>query len=112
MSRQNQPCCPLSVTASGAVTEARFVTHAGAQAGAAANTLGVARFTAADKEAVTVDHLGTAIVETGGAIAAGGAIETDANGKAVAKAAGPAVARALQAAGGAGEFIEVTLIPN
>lgn len=112
MSRQSQPCHAMSVTASGAVTEARFVTHAGAQAGAAANTLGVARFSAQDKENVTVDTLGTSIMEAGGAISAGGLIETDASGRGVAKASGPSVARARQAATLAGDMIEVFLLPN
>lgn len=112
MSRQSQPCHSMPVAASGAVTEHRFVTHAGAQAGAAANTLGISRFTVADKETMTVDTLGTSVMEAGGAINPGGLIETDANGKGVAKAAGPSVARAVQAASGDGEFIEVFLLPN
>jgi len=113
MSRQSQPLLPLSVTAAGAIAANRFVTPALAQAGAAANTLGVSQYAAdAAGDVIPVTALGTEVVETGGIIAAGGLIETDADGKAVAKAAGPGVARAMEASGGAGEFIEVVLIPN
>lgn len=113
MSKQSQPILNLSTVAAGAIGEARFVGVDNAQAGAAANTLGVAGFAADGAgEVIPVTALGTAVVEAGGIIAAGGPVETDANGKAVAKAAGPTVARALQAAGADGDFIEVMLIPN
>ncbi len=114
MSRQAQPVLAVAVTASGAIAEYRFVTPACAQAGAAGNTLGVARFAAADKEAVTVDVIGTAIVETGGVIADGGLVETDASGRAVAKAAGVTVARLMpgQSSAAAGQFVEALLLPN
>lgn len=112
MSQQSIPVMALTATASGAVVAGRFVTVAGAQAGAAANTLGVARFGVASGEAVTVDVLGTAAVEAGAAITAGDALETDANGKAITRVAGPVVGRALQTASGAGAFVEAVLIPN
>ena len=47
MSRQAQPSVTLSITTTGIIAEYRFVTPAGAQAGAAGNTLGVARMAAA-----------------------------------------------------------------
>lgn len=113
MSRQFQPILILTLVALGVIAEMRFVTAAGAQAGAAANTAGVSQFAAdAAGDAIPVTALGTAVVETGGAFNAGDPLETDADGKAVVKAAGPTVARALQASGGAGEFVEVILIPN
>ena len=114
MGKQSLPLLSLPVTASGAIAASRFVTPAGAQAGAGVNTLGVSRFDALDTETLTVDVIGTAIIETGGAIAAGGLIESDAAGKAIAKAAGVAAARALpgQSAAGAGEFIEALLLAN
>lgn len=102
----------LTVTASGAVTKRRFVTVAGALAGAAANTLGVSTTDAADTEHFAADVLGTTVVEAGAAVAAGAAIETDATGRAITKAAGPTVARALEAAAAAGDLIEVLLIAN
>lgn len=112
MSLQSITIMALSLTASGAVSKRRFVTHAGAQAGAAANTLGVSNHDAADADGITVNVVGTAVVEVGAAIAVGAALETDASGRAVTKAVGPTVARALQAAAAAGDFIEVLLIQN
>lgn len=115
MSRQFTSCLALTVTASGAVTEYRFVTPAGAQvAGAGVATLGVARFTAADTDQLTVDVIGTAIVESGAALTANGSLQVDASGRVIDKAAGIAVARLLpgQVAGAAGVFVEVLLIPN
>lgn len=114
MSRQCNPLFPLTVIAVGAVAVARFVTPLGAQAGAAANTLGVARTEAVDGDALTVDVLGTTLVETGAAIAAGAALETDASGRGITKAAGATVARLApgESAGGAGELVEVILIAN
>ncbi len=114
MSRQAQPCVALSLTAAGVIGEYRFVSAAVAQAGAAVNTLGVARMAAAIGDVIPVDAVGTAVVESGAAIAAGALVETDASGRAITKAAGPAVARVLpgQAATAAGQFIEVLLIPN
>lgn len=106
------PLLPLSRIAAGAITAERFVTPTGTQAGAAVNTLGVARSDATTGQVLPVDVLGTAIVTAGGAIADGALIETDATGRAVTRSAGPIVARALQAAAAAGARIEVLLIPN
>jgi hypothetical protein len=113
MSKQSTPILTLTVTAAGTISANRFVTPAGAQAGADANTLGVSRTAATSGQNLPVDVLGTAVVEAGAAIAAGATIETDANGKAVTwTTSGPKVALALQAAGADGDFIEVLLIPN
>ncbi len=114
MSRQALTLFALPVTASGAIPEARFVTPASALAGAGVNTLGVARMTAASGDAITVDVLGTAVVEAGAALTANGPIQTDATGRAIDKAAGVTVARLLpgQTASAAGQFVEVLLIPN
>lgn len=113
MSQQNISLLSLPVTLTGTVAANRFVTPAGAQAGADANTLGVARFGGASGEKVTVDVIGTAIVEAGAAISAGATLETDASGRAVTWAtSGGKVGIALQAASGAGVMIEVLLLPN
>lgn len=113
MSRQFTSILTLPLIATGVIAAERFVTFAGAQAGAAANTLGVSRAAAAAAgQAIPVDAEGTAVVEAGAAIAAGAAIETDAQGRAITRSAGPTVARALQAATAAGEFIEVRLVAN
>lgn len=104
----------LTMTASGAITGQRFVTPAGAVAGAGVNAQGVAQTDAVIGDKLTVDVLGTAVVETGAAIAAGALIETDATGRAITKAAGATVARLApgEVATAAGQFVEVILIPN
>lgn len=113
MSRQGVSLLALSVTATAALTAERFVTFAGAVPAADANVLGVVRQTAAIGEKVTVDCYGTAIVEAGAAITAGATLKTDASGRAITWAtSGAKIAQALQSATGAGDFIEVMLIPN
>lgn len=113
MSKQSTPILTLTRTASGAIAQHRFVTAAGAQAGADANALGVSRTAAASGEDLPVDTLGTAVVEAGGVVAEGDTVKADANGKAITwVTSGAKLAIALQAAGGDGEFVEVLLIPN
>lgn len=114
MSAQSTSVLCHTIAAAGAIAAARFVTPALAQAGADANTLGVARFAAAAAgDKVPVDVLGTAVVEAGAAIAAGASLKSDASGRAITWAtSGAKIGIALQAAGAAGEFIEVLLIPN
>ncbi|MEL7168258.1 MAG: capsid cement protein [Bacteroidota bacterium] len=102
----------LSILAASAIVQRRFVAPDGTQAGAAANTLGVASYDVATGDMAAVHVLGTTVVEAGGAVAAGAAIETDASGKAVTNAAGPVVGRALTAAAADGDLIEVLLIQN
>lgn len=125
----------LTVTAAGAVAYARAVGFDGAQASVAGQkVLGVARYAVADGAAGAIDVAGTAIVETGAAVAVGDSLIVDAQGRAVpssgdlqvdagavavlSAAANGAVltgaelpeyvfADALQAADAAGELIEV-----
>lgn len=104
----------LTVTAAGPIAANRFVTPAGAQGTADAHVLGVARSAANAGEAVPVIALGTAVVEAGGAIAAGDPISCDADGRAVPTDGGTysvTVARALADAG-PGQLFEVFLVPN
>ena len=114
MSRQALALYTNTVTASGAVAECRFVGYDQAQSGAAANTLGASQQGAADGEDLAVAVIGSAVVESGAALVAGAAVETDASGRAVTKAAGPMVGRVLsgQSASAAGEFVEILLIQN
>ncbi len=105
----------VTARASGAVQEKRFVDHSGAQAGANANALGVSGASAADGELLPVHVLGTAIVETGGAVNVGDPVSSDAQGRAVVTDGTTytvKVGRAREAASAAGEFIEVLLIPS
>ena len=113
MSKQAVSILSLTVVASATLTAERFVTAAGAVPAADANVLGVVRQAAASGDRVTVDTLGTAIVEAGAAITAGQTLKVDASGRAIPWAtSGAKVALALQAAAGAGSFLEVLLIPN
>lgn len=112
--RQAISLLALSVTAAGAIAACRFVAPGGAQAGDGVNTLGVARSAAASDEVFPVDVLGTAIVESGGALTADGLLQSDAAGRAVDKTTGVAVARLApgESATAAGQFVEVILITN
>lgn len=113
MSKQNISLLTLTIAATGAIAADRFVTPAGAQAGAGANVIGSARSAAAAAgDKIPVDVLGTAVVEAGAAVAAGATVASDASGRAITWASGAKVGIALQAAGAAGEFIEVLLVPN
>ena len=108
----NQGVCPITINASGAIVSYRFVGTDSAQAGAAANTLGVAAYDAADGDDTTIDPLGVVSVEAGAAVAVGDLIETDASARGITRTAGPIVARSLDAAAAAGDLIRCVLIPN
>lgn len=113
MPQQNISLLTLSHTLSGTVAANRFVTPAGAQAGADANTLGVARTAGVSGDLIPVDVLGTALVEAGAAITAGATVKSNADGKAITWAtSGAKVGIALSAAAADGDIIEVLLIPN
>lgn len=113
MSQQSYPVLTLTVAATGTIAAQRFVTKAGAQAGADANTLGVTRVAASSGDKIPVDVLGTAVVEAGAAVTAGDTIKADSSGRAITwVTSGAKVGLALEAAGAAGNFIEVLLIPN
>lgn len=108
---QFKPLLPLTMNASGAVTAERFVTAAGAQvssAGAAA--IGVSRMTAADTALMTVDTVGTAIIEAGGNISKGAKVKSGADGRALTYDTGTATGIALQASTGAGQRIEIFVL--
>lgn len=113
MSMQNASVLALTVALTGTVTANRFVTPAGAQAGADANTLGVSRVAGVSGDYAPVDVLGTAVVEAGAAVSAGASLKSDASGRAITWAtSGAKVGIALEAATAAGQMIEVLLIPN
>ena len=66
MSKQAFPILTLTIAATATLVAERFVTQAGAVPAADANVLGVVRQAAVSGDKVTVDVLGTAIVEAGG----------------------------------------------
>jgi len=113
MSQQNIALLSLTETLTGAVVANRFVSALGAQVGADANALGVTRQAGAIGDKVTVDVIGTAMVEVGAAVADGATIKSDASGRAITwVTSGARLAVALEAASVAGQVIEVLLIPN
>ena len=113
MSKQHIPLLALTATATATLTANRFVTFAGAVPSADANTFGVVRQSAVSGDKITVDVLGTAIVEAGAAITAGATLKTDASGRGITWAtSGAKVGLALQSASAAGDLIEVLLIQN
>lgn len=105
----------LTVAAAGALAQARFVTQAGAYAAAGAAAFGVTRTSAgAAGDLVPVDVQGTTVVETGAAVTLDAALMVDANGRVVPLTVGSKspVGRAMEAAAGAGGFIEILLVPS
>lgn len=137
MSQQNIAILTLTMVANGTVEEHRVIGFDGAQATVQGQkVMGSAITSADDGESFGITTHGTAIVETGAAIAVGDAIITDAQGRAipttgplsVAAGATPVTSSAangtilqgatlpeysfgdaLQAAAGTGERIEVLL---
>jgi hypothetical protein len=138
MAKQSIPLLDLSVKAAGAITERRCVGFDSLQATVQGQkVMGVAKQGAASGAYLAVGVIGTVIVEAGAAVAVGDALIADANGKAIPttgalaiKAGATAVtstaangagilqgstlpeyvfADALEAASGAGAFIEVLL---
>jgi hypothetical protein len=113
MGKQSIPILALTRKATGTIAQHRFVTPAGAQAGADVNALGVSTTAAESGDDLSLDALGTTVVEAGAAIADGATLKSDATGRAITwVTAGAKLAIALEAAGAAGEFIEVLFIPN
>lgn len=106
---QERPLLALPLTLSETVSAYRFVTAAGAHVEAGAAAHGVSQQGGASTDLIAATVAGTAILESGGAISANGEVQSDAVGRAVASAGGVILGRALQAATGAGQRIEVLL---
>lgn len=105
----------LTVSAAGALAQARFITQAGAYAAAGAAAFGVTRTSAgAAGDLVPVDVQGTTVVETGAAVTLDAALMVDATGRVVPLTVGSKapVGRAMEAAAAAGGFIEILLVPS
>ncbi|PHP19528.1 hypothetical protein CG471_11760 [Sphingobium sp. IP1] len=100
----------MSVIAAAAVSAARFVGMlTGAHCAAGAKAQGVSQYAASTGEAFAVDVLGTTIVEAGGAVAAGAAVEADAQARAITRTTGEINGWAVTGASAAGQKIEVLL---
>lgn len=113
MSTQNLALLTILQTLTGTVSACRFTTPAGAQAGADANTFGVARTAGVSGDKIPVDVIGTAVIESGAAFSAGATLKSDASGRGITWAtSGAKIAIALEAATAAGQFVEVRLVDN
>lgn len=112
----NIPMLTFTVKAAAALAANRGVTASGAVPAAGAAICGFTRTAAAAAgDLLPVDAMGTTLAESGAAIAAGAAVEVDNQGRVVTKAAGIAVGRLVPGAagaGGAGELVEILLIPH
>lgn len=115
MSSGNISLLTLTVAAAAATAACRFVTQAGAYPAAGAAGFGVTRTSAANQgDLLPVDVLGTTIVETGGAFAKDAALMVDASGRVIALTVGSKspVAKSMEPSTGAGQLIEVLLVPS
>ena len=85
----------------------------GVAAVAAGNAIGSANVGAVSGDSYSATVMGTALFVAGAAIAVGALVEVHTTvTQVVTKSAGVAIGRALNAASGAGDFVEVLLIPN
>lgn len=89
----------------------RFISHADGLPDAGGKAKGVALSDAAIGDSVSVVCLGTAPVEASAAIAKGAAVEVLDDGRIVTLDEGEIVGYTRQAAAGAGQVIEVFLVP-
>lgn len=112
MSKQAFPLLSLTILATNVLASERFVTLNGTKPDAGGYALGVVRQNAVSGDMVTVDVIGTAIVEAGAAIVSGSTLKVDASGRVIPwETSGARVGIALQAASASGQFIEILLTP-
>jgi hypothetical protein len=81
--RQSTPLLALTVFATAIVSAHRFLTLDGEHAAAGGDAIGVGKHDGAVGDAIAVDVIGTAIVQTGGVFGKGAYLSSDANGRAV-----------------------------
>lgn len=103
------PVLTLSVLATAALTAGRFVTPAGAVAGAGAAVAGICNSDTAIGEMAPVIALGVGIATSGAAVAVGAVIGSDAAGKAITWVSGEKLGVALTATTGADQELEVLM---
>lgn len=102
--RQSTPLLALTVLATAIVSAHRFLTLDGAHAAAGGDAIGVGKHDGTIGDAIAVDAIGTAIVETGGIFAKGDYLASDATGRAVAATA-TGVRQAVIDGGSAGALV-------
>ena len=106
------PIMALTVPSAAApVNGNRFIGFNDQHAAAGAPAQGISDYDAAAGDAFAVTVLGTQRVLAGGPFARGAELQSGADGKAVVKAAGVKVARALQDSAGDGTIVTVLLTP-
>ena len=99
---------PLTTVATAPILERQLVGFDGAPTGVDGDVLGVADMDAAVGEAVTVGACGTYDIVSGGAIAVGDDVSSDAQSRAVSGGTNP-FGKALTAAAGAGARVKVLI---
>lgn len=107
--KTEQPILITSVLAGEAIAKHLFVKADGTIAGANEKALGVANDELDNAQYGPVVILGISLVKTGGAVAQGAKIASDADGKAVTHSSGEYNGWALDAAAGADEVIRIIL---
>jgi hypothetical protein len=107
MAKTFKSALTLTVTAAVDVLQHRFAGFDGNYAAAGAPVYGVFQADTASGEAAPVDAIGELVVEAGGVINAGAAVEVGTNGKAVAQTSGAIVGYAVDAAAADGDLIRV-----
>ncbi|WP_197329534.1 DUF2190 family protein [Ralstonia syzygii] len=105
--KTQQPILTTSITATAALARLRFVGLTGGVCAAADKALGTAEATADIGEQAPVNVSGILLVEAAAVIAAGVEVESDADGRAITKAAGVSNGFALDAAAAAGDVIRI-----
>lgn len=112
MAKQSTPLLSLTIKAGTTLINNRFVTATGANPSLNGNALGVVRQDAAVGDRVTVDVMGTTIVECGNNVYVGSAVSTMADGRVYSSyGVGKTVGIALSNAN-SGELTEILLVPN
>lgn len=109
---QSIPILSLTTTLTAPVAQHRFVSYNGDPGQQGDGVLGVSRVAGVAGDEITVDSMGTTIIEAGAAIAVGDPLEPGADGKAAVAGDVGFSARALEAAAADGDLIECLLIVN
>lgn len=108
---QNINLLTLAILATGVVRPCRFVTFAGAEAGANGDAFGVSQSAAAIGEMIPTDVIGTAIVEAGAAFSGGDYLSSDSQGRAI-KATAAGITSAVVAGAAAGDVTVAGITTN
>lgn len=99
-----------SIIATADVLAKRFIRSNGVHAAANQRAIGVSGDEASTGDPIPVVLDGTALVETGGAVAENDLVASDANGRAISAGTNPANGIAMKSASGAGQFIEIKVL--